>query len=470
MELSNLSLIDLIHLLDSKAVSSFECVSYFADRISKFNPKLNAFVATDIEAALTRAKEIDHRRAHNRAVGALGGIPFGVKDLEDAAGFRTTMGSALFADSSEAVTNSHMVEKLTFAGGIVIGKTNTPEFGWKSETFNKIFGPTRNPHDLTRSCGGSSGGTAAAIAAGIIPLATGSDGGGSLRIPAAACGISAMKTSLGRIPSISDRPGGWHDLSVPGPMARNILDTAYLLDLVVMPDGRDFRSQGRKFESWVQEISSVNKTFRVAYSKDLGYSPIDPEIEQVISDAVSQLSDAGMEVVEIDSLFDKDPIDEFYIMTMSYYAKMLQPLLDDPKFQLVEPGIQEQVTKGLSFSAIDFLRATDLCFYMNRTLFKLFQQFDVLISPTTAGLPPKIGGMPSIGGIEGPDWVKLTYPFNMTRSPAASIFAGYGPSKLPIGLQIVGPHLGDLTVLAAARKFEQILGVSSPALTGSQSS
>lgn len=461
MELKNLSLIKLVQLLESKELSARECVGYFIDRIEKINPKLNAFVATDFDAALAKAKEIDEKRAFNRPVGILGGIPFGVKDLEDAIGFRTTRGSQLYASSANSQMNSFMVDKFTAQGAIVIGKTNTPEFGWKSDTDNAVFGPTRNPFDLSRSPGGSSGGSAAAVASSLVPFATGSDGGGSLRIPASACGISTLKTTLGRIPSISPTPGGWSDLSVRGPLARDISDTAFLLDLVVMPDQRDFRSQGRKFESWAQEISLSRAAPKVAFSRNLGYSQIDVEVAQVFEKALVRLGEY-FEMTDIDPLFDRDPIEEFYILTSSYYAKMLGPLSSDPNFQLIDIGIREMVQQGSSISATEFLRAADSSFEMNRILYDVFQNFDALVTPTTAALPPKIGSKPTINGIEGPDWVKLTYPFNMTRSPAASIFAGFAPSKLPVGLQIVGPYLGDLRVLQAAKTFEEILGTTGP--------
>ncbi|NNN20243.1 MAG: hypothetical protein HKL84_10410 [Acidimicrobiaceae bacterium] len=458
MELHRLSITELAGLLSTKQISARECVAYFATRIERINPALNSFVALDLDSALAKAELIDEKRAHNRFVGSLAGIPFGVKDLEDAEGFTTTRGSALFADSPKALKNSHMVEHFIKQGAIPVGKTNTPEFGWKSDTDNATFGPTRNPYDLRRSPGGSSGGSASAVSSGQVPFATGSDGGGSLRIPASACGISAMKTSLGRVPSVSQIPPGWSDLSVSGPLAKTVRDTALLLDLVVMPDGRDFRSQARKPEQWHQEISVKQPPVKAAFSLDLGYAPIDPEVSEVIEKAVSSLENAGVEIRVLDSLFSKDPLEEFFTLTDSYYAKTLQSAMSDPKYQMVDPGIREQVERGLQVTATEFLRACDLSFYMNLTLYNLFRDVEVLLAPTTAGLPPLVGGKAMIGGSEVVDWVKLTYPFNMTRSPVASVCAGISRSGLPVGLQIIGPHLGDLQVLSAAQFFEEVLG------------
>lgn len=462
MELHEFSLSALCAQLDSKSISARECVGYFAKRIEALNGGLNAFVAADLDSAMDSAAVIDETRAKNRNAGRLGGIPFGVKDLEDARGFVTTRGSALFANGLKSQENSHMVECFVREGAIPIGKTNTPEFGWKSDTDNSVFGPTRNPWNRERSPGGSSGGSAAAIAAGMVPFATGSDGGGSLRIPGSACGISAMKVTLGRIPSISPIPSGWADLAVPGPMARTIRDTAMLLDIVVKPDGRDFRSQGRKWELWHQELEQPRRDFRIAYSPNLGYCEIDPGVERAIGNAIERISDAGFEVTPVGSLFAKDPLADFMKMVGSYFAKMLKPLIGQPDYQLVDPGIRDQVDRALSLSATDFLQCSDTAFFLNRTLYRLFSDFDILICPTTAGFPPLVGGVPTIGGIEVFDWVRLTYPFNMTRSPAATVCAGLSDSGLPVGLQVVGPYLGDLEVLLAAHAFEELLGTFTP--------
>jgi len=462
LELHRIPLSELAELLSTKQISARECVAYFIERTERLNPVLNSFVALDPDSAVNKAGVIDNERARNHNVGSLAGIPFGVKDLEDAKGFVTTRGSALFANSGKALHDSYIVKCFVDQGAIPLGKTNTPEFGWKSDTNNPIFGPTRNPYDTARSPGGSSGGSAAAVASGQVPFATGSDGGGSLRIPASACGISAMKTSLGRIPSVSQVPTGWSDLSVPGPLAKTVRDTALLGDLVAFPDGRDFRSQGRKPEQWHQEISVKQRPVKAAFSPDLGYAAIDPEVTQVIYQAVAKLEDSGVEVMVLDSLFNKDPLEEFFVMTNSYYAKTLEPAMSDPRYQMVDPGLRIQVEKGLRHSAVQFLRASDLSFYMNQILYKLFQEVDVLLAPTTAGLPPLVGGKPMIAGQEVEDWVRLTYPFNMTRSPAASICAGISRSGMPVGLQIVGPHLGDLQVFSAAQALEEILGTFSP--------
>jgi Asp-tRNA(Asn)/Glu-tRNA(Gln) amidotransferase A subunit family amidase len=201
---------------------------------------------------------------------------------------------------------------------------------------------------------------------------------------------------------------------------------------------------------------------RAAFSLDLGYAQVDPEVSEVIESAVAALQSSGMEIRVLDTLFSKDPLDEFFTMTNSYYAKTMESLAADPRWNKVDEGIREQVKIGLRTSAVEFLRASDLSFYLNQTLYRLFQEVDILISPTTAGLPPSVGGVQMIAGREVRDWVQLTYPFNMTRSPAASVCAGISRSGLPVGLQIVGPHLGDLRVLSAAQFIEERLGTFRP--------
>src|SRR5713101_6909827 len=233
---------DLAEQVRSGKVAAREVVGHALNEIDRLNGDLNAFVAVDAEAALRNAEIIDDVVASGDDPGPLAGIPIGVKDLEDAAGFRTSHGSHGWADAPAAVTHSPLVDRLVSAGCVVIGKTNTPELGWKADTDNLVFGPTWNPWDRTRSPGGSSGGSAAAIAAGMVPLATGSDGGGTLRIPSALCGLSVIKPSLGRVPVSGPDPPSWHVLSTFGPMARRTADLALALDAVIGPDPYDLRS------------------------------------------------------------------------------------------------------------------------------------------------------------------------------------------------------------------------------------
>src|SRR5947208_12781328 len=258
-----------------------ELVQHALDRIDALDGRVNAFVAVDPEAALSVARDIDQRIADGEQVGDLAGIPLAVKDLEDAAGFVTTHGSAAWADGPASATDSVLVARLKAAGCVVVGKTNTPELGYRADTLNPTFGATRNPWDLTRSPGGSSGGSAAAIACGMVPLATGSDGGGSIRIPSALCGLSGMKPSLGRVPSGGPQPPDWLHLSTRGPMARRVGDVALALDEVIGPDPTDLRALPMPEPSWLGALDDPHVPIKVAWSPTLGYAKVDAQVREV---------------------------------------------------------------------------------------------------------------------------------------------------------------------------------------------
>ena len=242
MDFRALSVTGLAQEVRAGERSAASLVEHALDQIAQHNPQLNAFVSVDEEQARGHAEDIDRKVAAGVDPGPLAGIPLGVKDLEDAVGYVTTHGSPAFADGPASVSNSPLVARLVAAGCVVVGKTNTPELGWTSDTDNRVFGPTLNPWNLDHSPGGSSGGSAAAIASGMVPLATGSDGGGSIRIPSSCCGLSGMKPSLGRVPSGGAEAPDWHHLSTRGPMARRLADVVAALDVVVGPDPTDLRS------------------------------------------------------------------------------------------------------------------------------------------------------------------------------------------------------------------------------------
>src|SRR5580698_2008226 len=269
------SVVELATRVRAGELSAREVVGHALSRIEELNGTLNAFVAVDGDRALDEAAAVDAAVVAGRDPGPLAGIPFGVKDLEDAAGFVTTRGSALFADGAPAEHDSVLVGRLKAAGAIVVGKTNTPELGHKADTDNAVFGPTSNPWSVEHSAGGSSGGTAAAIAAGMVPLGTGSDGGGSIRIPSSCCGLSGFKPSLGRIPTGGPESPDWHDLSTRGPMARRISDIVAALDVTVGPDPTDLRSLPRPEASWPAVLHEPRVPARIAWSPTLAYATLE---------------------------------------------------------------------------------------------------------------------------------------------------------------------------------------------------
>ncbi len=460
MDFRTESVLSLADQIRKGALSARDLVGHALSRIEADNPRLNAFVAVGEERAMVAAASIDEQVASGGDPGPLAGIPIGVKDLEDASGFVTTQGSALFADGQPSLADSPLVARLVAAGCVVVGKTNTPELGWKADTDNALFGPTLNPWNLEHSPGGSSGGSAAAIAAGMVPLATGSDGGGSIRIPAACCGLSGIKTSFGRVPTGGPHAPAWPNLSTRGPMARRMVDVVAALEVAVGPDPSDLSSLPRAEASWTAAIHEPQLPARVAWSPNLGYGEVDAQVLAVCQRAIEALASMGTEVVEVDTVFDHDPIDHWLILTGSYNLRTFEGLRETAGWERVDPFLRMLVEGAASLSALDVVHAEDHCHHLNLRLVELFHDVRLLITPTTAGAAPlrSLEGRSLVNGEPTLNWVQFTYPFNMTRSPAASICAGLTDAGLPVGLQLVGPQHGDLVVLRSAAALEEAIG------------
>jgi len=452
------SLADLTKAVKAKEVSARELTQHSLDRIQKLDPTYNAFVAVDAERALDEADALDQRIAGGHDPGPLAGIPLGVKDLHNAVGYVTTHGSALYADDPPATADDPFVARLRAAGCVIVGKTNTPELGWMGNTSNAVFGPTLNPYDISRGPGGSSGGSAAALAAGMVPLATGSDGGGSIRIPSACCGLSGMKPSLGRVPGGGQHPPGWPDLSTNGPMARRIADVARALDVTVSPDPTDLRALPRPEASWLAAIEDPHVPVRVAYAPTLGYATVDAEVSEVCAQAVSVLESLGADVVVVDSVFDADPVRDFLTFTAACTLRTLRPYREHPRWDEVDPMLRYLTDAAQATTAEQLLLVVDRFHAMNLRLVELFRTARILVTPTCSGVAPFAGDFNStVNGETTANWIQFTYPFNMTRSPAATVHAGTSSGGLPIGLQLVGPQHGDLVVLRTAAALEAAL-------------
>ncbi len=440
--------------------SASELVDHALEQIVAHNPTLNAFVAVDEDRARRRAGEIDAQVAGGTDPGPLAGIPLGVKDLEDASGYVTTLGSKALSGGPAAEGDSELVARLVAAGCVVVGKTNTPELGWKADTDNLLFGPTLNPWNLDHSPGGSSGGSAAAIAAGLVPMATGSDGGGSLRIPSSCCGLSCMKPSLGRVPSGGATAPDWHHLSTKGPMARRLSDVVAALEAVVGPDPSDIRSLPRPEASWLAALEHPRPPSKVAWSPTLGYAEVDDEVRAICQRAVEVLASLGADIVEVAEVFDHDPVDEWLLLSGAYNLRTIESVRGTPAWEQVDPVLAMVVEGAAGTSALDLVKAEDACHDLNLRLVDLFHDVRLLVTPTVAAAPPprELNGSGLINGAVDVNWVKFTYPFNMTRSPAASVCVGLTESGLPVGLQMVGPQHGDLVVLRSAAALEAAIG------------
>jgi aspartyl-tRNA(Asn)/glutamyl-tRNA(Gln) amidotransferase subunit A len=460
MDFRTESLAGLAARVAARELSSRELTEHAIGRIEEINPRVNAFVAWDFDDALDQADAIDRRVAAGEEVGPLTGIPIGVKDLEDAAGFVTTHGSILHADHPPAVEDSIVVGRLRAAGCVIVGKTNTPEFGWKADTENALFGATLNPWKPERSAGGSSGGTAAAVMTGMVPLATGSDGGGSIRIPSAICGMSGMKPSLGRVPSGGSDPPGWPELSTRGVMARRIRDVVLALDTVVGPDPSDLRSLPPPDATWTRSIEEVYPPRKVGWSPTLGYAHVDAEVLEVCERAVRRLEELGTEIVEIDSVFDRDPVSIWLALVNTYLWRTVEADIGSPAWGSVDPGLVAMVEWARTeVGPVDVVRAQDMTHRLNVRLVSLFRDISLLLSPTIAGQTPRVGEQGSIGGEPDANWVQFTYPFNLTRSPAGTVCAGFTADGMPVGLQVIGPQHADVAVLRLLTVLEDAMGI-----------
>jgi Asp-tRNA(Asn)/Glu-tRNA(Gln) amidotransferase A subunit family amidase len=443
----------------AKRVSSRELVQAALDRIDATNPQVNAFVVLDADAARREAATIDERIARGDDVGALAGIPIGVKDLEDAAGLPTSLGSAVWADGAPATEDSPLVARLRAAGCVVVGKTNTPELGWKGDTVNPRFGATANPWDLSCSAGGSSGGSGAALAAGMVPLCTGSDGGGSIRIPSSVNGLSGIKPSLGRVPMGGPTPPGWADLSTRGPMARTIRDVALALDCTVGPEPTDLRSLPMPDASWSRSLEDLGAPLRIGWAPTLGYAKIDREVQALCEAALARLESQGTEIVPIDTVFSEDPVRSWLTLTTTSDLRRVAELEGTPDWERLDPGHVAMIEAfGRRTTALEYLAAEDECHRMSARLVEVFHRVPLLCTPTVAGQVGPIDDQGTIDGETTPLWIALTYPFNMTRSPAGTVCVGLTERGLPVGLQVVGPQHGDVAVLRALAVLEDAIG------------
>lgn len=434
-------------------------MAHALERIEATNGTLGAFVAVDPERATAEARAIDEAVARGEDPGPLAGVPVGVKDLEDAAGYRTSHGSLPLAEPEPARASSALVARLVAAGAVVVGKTNTPELGTSPDTVNARFGATRNPWSPAHSPGGSSGGSAAAVAAGMVPLATGSDGGGSIRIPAACCGLFGMKPSLGRVPAGGAAPPGWLDLSTRGVLGRTVADVVEALEVAVAPEASDLRSLPRPVGSWRAAIEDARPPLQVAWSPTLGYARVDRAVLAACEAAVGVLAELGAEVTTVDSVFDEDPFPAWQTITNACNARSVSHLRGREGWDQLTGPLREGAEAGARLAASELVAALDECHRLNLRLVGVFRRAGLLVTPTCAGLPPRSGQPGEIDGSVVPDWVQLTYPFNLTRSPAASVCVGFAEGGLPVGLQLVGPQHADLVVLAAAAALEEALGL-----------
>ncbi|MGE5596863.1 MAG: amidase, partial [Hyphomicrobiales bacterium] len=422
-------------------------------RIEAGNARLNAFVYVDPDAALRAAAALDDRIARGEDPGPLAGVPLGVKDLAPVAGMPCTFGSRAYQDNIPT-EDSVEVTRLKAAGCVVLGKTNTPEFGYKGFTENEVYGVTRNPWNPALTPGGSSGGSAAAVAAGLVPIATASDGGGSIRIPAGFCGCYGIKPTAGRIPIVSDHYPHWSTHSTLGPVSRTVRDAARYLDAAAGPHPDDLNSLEGPAGGYEEAVLAGPPAIRrVAWSNDLGYAAVDPEVAAIARSAAEALAKTlNAEFAEAHPGFE-DPMPAWFIIGAPGDAYGLDTMPAD-LVGLLSHGYRRFADSGREFTAVQYAEALDKRHQVNRQVNRFFEQYDLLLTPTLAA-PPFIaeGPPPSvIGGREvGPaGFIPFTYPFNLTGHPAATLPAGLTAAKLPVGLQVVAPRFAEKLLLAVS--------------------
>jgi amidase/aspartyl-tRNA(Asn)/glutamyl-tRNA(Gln) amidotransferase subunit A len=455
-------------------VSPVEVVNAYLDRIATRNPVVNAYTTVLADRALDAARAAEDDVAAGRPLGALHGVPVAIKDLDDVAGAPTSMGSRAVRDRIP-VRNAAFVDRLERAGAIVLGKTNSPEFGHKGTTDNLLFGPTSTPWAIGSNSGGSSGGSAAAVADGLAALGQGTDGGGSVRIPAAFCGVVGFKASFGRIPSVT-RPDAFlwqHPYVHIGPLARTVADAALMADVAGGPHDRDPLSLPDR-PDYLRATGRPAGTLRIAYSPRLGNFPVDPVVADVVRTAVDTISGHGMPVdlAELDLHVDHGELAALWVRQISvHYAAIAEhlkheglDLLGDHADELT-PEFREMLISASRLGAVEHRLDDLLRTQVFDALEDVLERYDVVVCPTLA--------VPSVrntddGNTRGPVEINgeavdpligwcMTYPINFTGHPAISVPAGITADGMPIGLQIIGRRFADETVLAMAGAVERML-------------
>ena len=432
-----------------------EVLECFLARIDAVNPHLNAIVTRCDEDAREQAADMD--RHFDPDDKPLYGLPIAVKDLAATKGLRTTLGSPIFSDFVPE-TDDLFVSRLRSAGAIIIGKTNTPEFGAGSQTFNNVFGVTRNPYDLAKTCGGSSGGAAVALASGMLPLADGSDLGGSLRNPAAFCNVVGFRPSPGRVPNWPKQLSS-DQLSVTGPMARNVEDIALLLSAMAGPDPRVPISIEQPADIFTHALSRDWTGTRIAYSPNLELFEVEHEIITALENALPTFQDLKIEIEQASpNLASAQEI--FTTLRAWLFASRLGELLQKHREQMKDTVIWN-IEQGLELTVAELTRAETLRSELIAEVADFFQHYDFLICPSTQVLPFSIEQewITEINGIEMStylDWMGICWAITVTGCPAISIPIGFSSSGLPIGMQIIGPRGRDFEVLQLAYAFEQL--------------
>ena len=442
---------ELIEAYRAHDLSPVEATEATLQRIEERDSTLNAFCLLDPESALEEARASEERWRNDEPKGPLDGVPVAIKDLLVTKGWPTLRGSTTIDPAGPWNDDAPVVAALRRSGAVFPGKTTTPELGWKGVTDSALTGITRNPWDPAKTAGGSSGGSSAALAAGMVPLALGTDGGGSIRIPCAFCGLPGLKPTFARVPAWPASPFG--PVSHVGPMARTVADLALLLDVIAQPDPRDWQQLPPATASFLTGLEDGVTNLRIAFSPELGYAAVDPEIAALVAQAASAFTELGAHVEQVDPGF-ADPRETFDVLWSTGAARAVEAL---PSTRGIDPGLAAIAEQGRAHSGLDYLRACGERDQLAIAMSGFHETWDLLLTPA----------MPITAfdaGREVPDqsedprwpgWTPFTYPFNLTQQPAATVPCGFTAAGLPAGLQIVGARHADALVLRAARSYER---------------
>jgi amidase len=461
-ELADLPAAEQRRLVAAREVSPVEVVGAALARVERLNPAINAVVTLN-PRALDEARDLERRLARGEEPGPLCGLPVGIKDVTPVAGLRTTYGSPIYADHVPA-EDAVVVRRLRAAGAIVLGKTNCPEFAAGGNTWNEIFGRTRNPWDPTRSAGGSTGGGAAGLATGMIALAEGTDLGGSLRIPASFCGVVGLRPSVGLVPT---HPYGWvwDTLQVEGPMARTAEDVAHMLQAIAGPDPHAPLGRAAERRDFVAAVRrDPPRGLRLAYCPDVAGIGVDPDVARVCRDAVQALGAAGASIEEppLDLAYARPA---FLALRGLWFVTWMRPLLDQR--HRFGPNVANNVTAGLAVTIEELAAAEAARGRMWHEFRELLGRHHLLVTPCMAvppfpveqNYPATVAGRAMTTYV---DWIAPTFVLSLTGLPIASVPCGLDAAGLPVGLQIVGPPFGEDDVLALARLVQELRPIGAP--------
>jgi aspartyl-tRNA(Asn)/glutamyl-tRNA(Gln) amidotransferase subunit A len=443
---------ELVDAYANRALSPVEATQAVLDRIGRADSRVNAFCLVDPERALADARESERRWSEGLILGPVDGVPTSIKDIFLTKGWPTLRGSKAIDPNQPWEEDSPSVARLRESGAVMVGKTTLCELAWKGVTDSPLTGVTGNPWDPSRTAGGSSGGAGAAVAFGMAPLATGTDGGGSVRIPGSFTGTVALKPTYGRIPHYPASPYG--TLAHTGPMTRTVEDTALMLDVLSGFDSRDWSAMPAPPLSYVEALGTGVHGVSIAFSPDLGYVDVDPEVAALVKEAVEVLGGLGARVEQVDPGFT-DPVESFHVLWFSGAAQTVRNYTQE-QLDLLEPALRRICEQGARLSALDYLQAMQERMSLGIRMGAFHERYDLLVTPTMQ--------IPAFGaGREVPQgwhaerwtsWAQFAYPFNMTQQPAATVPCGFTSAGLPVGLQIVGPRHSDHRVLAAAKAYQ----------------